>query len=48
MNAGDRVRVERADQTYEGVLLPSTTPNHLVVKLDGGYNVGIDREDAAV
>jgi glutamyl-tRNA(Gln) amidotransferase subunit D len=48
MNAGDRVRVERADQTYEGVLLPSTTPDHLVVKLDGGYNVGIDREDAAV
>ena len=48
MNAGDRVRVERAGQTYEGVLLPSTTPDHLVVKLDGGYNVGIDREDAAV
>jgi len=48
MNAGDRVRVERAAQTYEGVLLPSSTPNHLVVKLDGGYNVGIDREDASV
>jgi len=48
MNAGDRVRVERAAQTYEGVLLPSSTPDHLVVKLDGGYNVGIDREDASV
>ncbi|RBI61552.1 Glu-tRNA(Gln) amidotransferase GatDE subunit D [halophilic archaeon] len=48
MNAGDRVRVERADQTYEGVLLPSTTQDHLVVKLDGGYNVGVDREDASV
>ncbi|GCF13037.1 glutamyl-tRNA(Gln) amidotransferase subunit D [Haloarcula mannanilytica] len=48
MNAGDRVRVERAAQTYEGVLLPSSTPEHLVVKLDGGYNVGIDREDASV
>ncbi|WP_336337813.1 Glu-tRNA(Gln) amidotransferase subunit GatD [Haloarcula brevis] len=48
MNAGDRVRVERAAQTYEGVLLPSSTPDHLVVKLDGGYNVGIDREDAEV
>ncbi|EMA20205.1 MULTISPECIES: Glu-tRNA(Gln) amidotransferase subunit GatD [Haloarcula] len=48
MNAGDRVRVERAAQTYEGVMLPSSTPDHLVVKLDGGYNVGIDREDASV
>jgi len=48
MNAGDRVRVERAAQTYEGVLLPSSTPAHLVVKLDGGYNVGIDREEAEV
>ncbi|WP_135535683.1 MULTISPECIES: Glu-tRNA(Gln) amidotransferase subunit GatD [Halostella] len=48
MNAGDRVRVERADQTHEGVLLPSTTADHLVVKLDGGYNVGVDREGAEV
>ncbi|WP_255195241.1 Glu-tRNA(Gln) amidotransferase subunit GatD [Halorarius litoreus] len=46
MNAGDRVRVERDDVTYEGVLMPSTTADHLVVKLDGGYNVGIDRADA--
>ncbi|WP_135303986.1 Glu-tRNA(Gln) amidotransferase subunit GatD [Haloarcula amylovorans] len=48
MNAGDRVRVERAGQSYEGVLLPSSTPNHVVVKLDGGYNVGIDRDEADV
>jgi glutamyl-tRNA(Gln) amidotransferase subunit D len=48
MNAGDRVRVERADQEYEGVLLPSSTSDHLVVKLDGGYNVGIDRAEADV
>jgi len=48
MNAGDRVRVSRAGTTYEGVLLPSTTPEHLAVKLDGGYNVGVEREDATV
>jgi glutamyl-tRNA(Gln) amidotransferase subunit D len=46
MNPGDRVRVERADREYEGVLLPSSTAEQLVVKLDGGYNVGIDREGA--
>jgi glutamyl-tRNA(Gln) amidotransferase subunit D len=48
MNPGDRVRVERGGVENEGVLMPSTTADHLVVKLPGGYNVGIDREDAAV
>ena len=48
MNPGDRARVQRADQSYEGVLLPSSTSQNLVVKLEGGYNVGIDREDADV
>ena len=48
MNPGDRVRVDRTGTTYEGVLLPSTTDGELVVKLDGGYNVGVDRADATV
>ena len=48
MNPGDRVRVDRTGTTYEGVLLPSTTAEELVVKLDGGYNVGVDRDDATV
>ncbi|QCJ46338.1 Glu-tRNA(Gln) amidotransferase subunit GatD [Haloprofundus sp. MHR1] len=48
MNAGDRIRVERGGVTNEGVLMPSTTAEHLVVKLDGGYNVGIERDDAEV
>ncbi|SFR55591.1 Glu-tRNA(Gln) amidotransferase subunit GatD [Halogeometricum limi] len=48
MNPGDRVRVERAGVTNEGVLMPSSTPEYLVVKLDGGYNVGIERDDADV
>ncbi len=34
MNPGDRVRVDRADRTYEGVLLPSSTDDQLVVKLE--------------
>ena len=48
MNPGDRVRVERGDATYEGILMPSTTPEQVVVKLDGGYNVGVDREASRV
>jgi glutamyl-tRNA(Gln) amidotransferase subunit D len=45
---GDRVRVERAGVTHEGVLMPSTASDYLVVKLDGGYNVGVSRADADV
>ncbi len=48
MEVGDRVRVSTAETTFEGVLLPSTTDDHLVVKRSGGYNVGIDRAEAAV
>ncbi|TQQ79399.1 Glu-tRNA(Gln) amidotransferase subunit GatD [Halonotius roseus] len=48
MNPGDRVRVERGDTTNEGVVLPSSTSDHIVLKLDGGYNIGIDRETASV
>ncbi|MEF8871036.1 MAG: asparaginase domain-containing protein, partial [Haloarculaceae archaeon] len=48
MNPGDRVRVDRAEQTFEGVMLPSSTPDTLVVKLDSGYNVGVDRADADI
>jgi glutamyl-tRNA(Gln) amidotransferase subunit D len=48
MNPGDRVRVERAGVTNEGVLMPSSSTEYLVVKLDGGYNVGVDRADADV
>ncbi|MFB6112056.1 MAG: Glu-tRNA(Gln) amidotransferase subunit GatD [Halobacteriaceae archaeon] len=46
--AGDRVHVTRDDTDYEGVLLPSSDEETLVVKLDGGYNVGVDRDGARV
>jgi glutamyl-tRNA(Gln) amidotransferase subunit D len=52
MEPGDRVRVERTDDAggvvHEGILLPSSTATEVVVKLDGGYNVGIDREASEV
>lgn len=48
MNPGGRIHVERSGQTYTGILLPSTTEEHLVIKLERGYNVGIDREAADV
>jgi glutamyl-tRNA(Gln) amidotransferase subunit D len=45
---GDRVRVEREVEAYEGVFLPSSTTESLVLKLDGGYNVALSRADASV
>jgi len=48
MNPRDRVRVEHADLIDEGVLMPTSDADHLVLKLDGGYNVGIDRAEADV
>ena len=48
MNPGDRIRVDDGGQTHEGIVLPSSSATSLVVKLDSGYNVGIDREDASV
>lgn len=48
MNPGDRIQVQDDTGSFEGILLPSSTPDHLVIKLDGGYNVGVDREAADV
>jgi glutamyl-tRNA(Gln) amidotransferase subunit D len=48
MNPGDRVRLTRDGRTHEGVLMPSTTEERAVLKLDGGYNVGIDRDESDV
>ncbi len=48
MQPGDRIRVTHADVTNEGVLMPSSDSDHLVLKLDGGYNIGISREDADI
>ncbi len=43
VNVGDRIKVEDAGRTYEGVLMPRTElgdSNHLVLKLKSGYNLG--------
>ena len=44
VKVGDRVRVEKTGSVYEGVLMPRTElgdPNHIVLKLASGYNIGI-------
>jgi glutamyl-tRNA(Gln) amidotransferase subunit D (EC 6.3.5.7) len=44
MQPGDRVRCVRDDLAVEGVLLPAEATDALIIKLDSGYNVGVDPE----
>ncbi len=44
VGVGDRIKVESAGRAYEGVLMPRTElgdADHIVLKLQSGYNVGI-------
>ena len=44
VKVGDCIKVEDAGRSYEGVLMPRTElgdPNHLVLKLSSGYNLGV-------
>ncbi len=48
---GTRVRVHKGGRTYEGILMPRSElgdDRHVVVKLDSGYNVGIEVSGARV
>ncbi len=40
---GDRVKVVTADQSIEGILMPSEE-EFVVLKMDTGYNIGIDKK----
>ncbi len=43
-NVGDRVKIEKGERVYEGLLMPRSElgdEHHIVVKLDSGYNLGV-------
>jgi glutamyl-tRNA(Gln) amidotransferase subunit D len=51
IETGDRVRIDKSGKSFEGHLIPRTElgdENHIVIKLDSGYNIGIDITKAAV
>lgn len=51
INVGDRVRIKKKSVVYEGIVLPRSefsSSNILAIKLDNGYNVGVDVRDAEV
>ncbi len=41
---GDRVKVITSDEIKEGILMPNQETDSVVIKLDNGYNVGIDKK----
>jgi len=44
IDIGQEILVEKGKERYEGILMPKSSgdPNCLVLKLDNGYNIGID------
>ncbi|MFH1455401.1 MAG: Glu-tRNA(Gln) amidotransferase subunit GatD [archaeon] len=42
MNHGDVVEVKTAGKTFKGTYMPSSDSATIVLKLDSGYNIGID------
>lgn len=46
MDLGDRISARRSGTTYEGVLMPSRREDHIVIKLDNGYNIGLRAADS--
>jgi len=43
--AGDRVKVVTNSDIKEGILMPNKETDSVVIKLDNGYNIGIDKKN---
>ncbi|RLG59406.1 MAG: Glu-tRNA(Gln) amidotransferase GatDE subunit D [Candidatus Hydrothermarchaeota archaeon] len=51
ISVGDRVRITKEGRSYEGFLMPRSElgdEKHVVIKLDNGYNIGINIENATI
>ena len=47
INIGDRIKLVKKGKIFEGILMPRTesgNQNCIVIKLDNGYNIGIEFE----
>jgi len=42
--AGDGVKITAKDEIREGILMPNESKDSIVIKLDNGYNIGIERK----
>jgi glutamyl-tRNA(Gln) amidotransferase subunit D len=48
MELGDRVSIEKDGIVYQGVLMPPRSKDHVVIKLDNGYNIGLRKSESKV
>ncbi len=49
VEVGDLVRISKNGKKYEGVLLPNSSSDEtFVLKLDGGYNIGIEESENVI
>ncbi|MDD5022749.1 MAG: Glu-tRNA(Gln) amidotransferase subunit GatD [Candidatus ainarchaeum sp.] len=47
ISLGDRISVKKGKNSFEGILMPRAGEKEIIVlKLDNGYNIGIDPKDA--
>ena len=42
--AGDKVKVTTQEDAFEGILMPNEETNSIIIKLESGYNIGIDEK----
>ncbi len=43
--AGDKVSIKTKDSNEEGILMPSSDKNIILIKLNNGYNIGFERKE---
>ncbi len=49
VETGDRIKLEKGGEKFEGILMPRAgESDDLVIKLDSGYNIGISPEGAKI
>jgi glutamyl-tRNA(Gln) amidotransferase subunit D len=48
MDLGDRVSIEKDGVGYQGVLMPPRSKDHVVIKLDNGYNIGLRKSESKI
>jgi len=42
---GDKIRISLIKEVYEGIFLESSEPGIVMLKLDSGYNIGLNKKD---
>jgi len=43
--AGDKVKITTKDETIEGILMPNEETDSVIMKLNNGYNIGIEKDE---